>query len=185
MLRPSAPRQTLNSPEGIRCLGSFLGTGNSVWNEQWPQIMIDGKYLFADSAYGGYSQVLQCPAAPDPVATVYRTQYGINYRHTFGWPQTALGATQKWTQIRHPQETVLFTDCQYGNLITASYSTIFSGNADGTPYGNLFLDQNSPDYRHPGISANFGFFDGHVESADRKKAASQQCYIWWYGLDGL
>lgn len=144
------------------------GEGSTTWNKQWNAVLMDLKYLpNPDNSYTNY--VFSCPAKYTRTLdqAAYRTHYGLNYRKSFGWPASAMGATQKWTQIRLSSSVVLLADGFYAN-----YGTVW-GNDSGIPSLTIY----TPQYRHPGKKANVLFFDMHAESGDQAYLSND---IFWY-----
>ncbi|MCC6424105.1 MAG: DUF1559 domain-containing protein [Phycisphaerales bacterium] len=144
------------------------GEGSTTWNKQWNAVLMDLKYL--PGANDGYvNQVFACPSEDSRALdlTPYRTEYGLNYRKTFGWTPTALGAAQKWTQIHKSATTVLLADGYINNY----------GVTWGFDYGIPSLTIYTPRYRHSGQRANVLFFDTHAESGNLAYLIND---IFWY-----
>lgn len=158
---------------------SDLATGADAWDQQWNFVLVNLKYLPAKEwsttdpgVATAVGEVFSCPATGLPLdESSYRTDYSINYRHTFGGVGWA-AQTSKFTQVRHSATTVMLGDGSRKNyvMIWPYY------NDDPNETWNIY----TPDYRHPSKTGNFCMFDGHVETGSRFTYQDELKY--WQGV---
>lgn len=112
----------------------------------------------------------QCPAvvAPFDIATVGNQHFGINMFMISDLPDYK---NNRWlTRLKRPAARMLFCDM----VSTRPWSTTV---ANSTGYTGCGL----PSFRHPNLSANFTFADGHVVTLKQGEVPTNSWNVYFWG----